>query len=166
MLEGSRGRSSERPSKIDNSLYMDPGNFIQYVHVEDELLSKDDQLLRDMVRNLKQEFLVMTVERTKLGYRVTTSSPYIGQSLKDMEMEKCNPVSTPCLQVTEKDLATEEQLRLYRRVTGRLLYVAKQRPDAQQAVKELARGMTSPTNNHWARLKRVMRYLVNKRIKI
>ena len=28
-----------KPSKIDNSLYMDPGNFIQYVHVDDELLS-------------------------------------------------------------------------------------------------------------------------------
>ena len=48
-----------------------------------------------------------------------------------MDMEKCNPVSTPCLQVTEKDLATEEQLlelvaRLYRRVTGRLLHMAGQ----------------------------------------
>ena len=68
-------------------------------------------------------------------------------------MEKCNPVSTPGLQVTEKDLATEEQLPevlagLYRRVTARLLYVARQRPDVQQAVKELARGMSSPTNIH------------------
>ena len=65
-------------------------------------------------------------------------------------MEKRNPVSTPGLHVTEKDLATEEQLTevlagLYRRVTGRLLCVAGQRPDAQQAVKELARGMSSPT---------------------
>ena len=55
---------------------------------------------------------------------------------------------------------------LYRRVTGRLLDVARQRQDAQQAVKELARQMSSPTNIHWARLKRVMRYLVNKRITI
>ena len=85
-----------------------------------------------------------------------------------MDMDKCNPVSTPGLQVTDKDLATEEQLPevqagLYRRVTGRLLRVAGQRPDAQQAVKELARGTRSPTNIHWARLKRVMRYLLNKR---
>ena len=50
--------------------------------------------------------------------------------------------------------------RLYRRVTG------GQRPDAQQAVKELARGMMSPTNIRWARLKRAMRYLVNKRTSI
>ena len=43
-----------------------------------------------------------------------------------MDTEKCYPVSTPSLQVTDKDLATEEQLPevlagLYRRVTGRLL---------------------------------------------
>ena len=80
-------------------------------------------------------------------------------------------MSTPGLQVTEKDLATEEQLPellagLYRRVTGRLLYVAGQRPDVQQAVKELARGLSSPTEIHRARLKRVMRYLVDKRTSI
>ena len=45
------------------------------------------------------------VERTKLGYRLITSSRYIDQSLKDMDMEKCNPVRTPGLQ----ELATEEQ---------------------------------------------------------
>ena len=140
------------------------------------------------MQNLKQKFLVKkvdylskvgdkiqilgrTVERTRLGYRIITSRRYIDQSLKDMDMEKCNPVSTPGLQVTAKDLATEEQLPellagLYRRVRSRLLNVAGQRPDVQQAVKELARGMSSPTNSHWARLKRVMRYLVNKRTSI
>ena len=85
-----------------------------------------------------------------------------------MDMEKCNLVSTRGLEVTDKDLATKEQLLellagLYRRETGRLLYVAGQRPDAQQACKELARGMSSPKNIHWARLKPVMRYLVNRR---
>ena len=177
-----------KPSKIDDSLYMDPGNFNQYVHVDDELLSRDDRLVRDMAQKLKQKFLVKkvdclsevgdkiqilgrTVERTRSGYRIITSRRYIDQSLKDIDMEKCNPVSTPCLQVSEKDLATEEQLPevlagLYRRVTGRLLYVAGQRPDVQHAGKELARGMSSPTNDHWARLKRAMRYLVNKRTSI
>ena len=42
-----------KPSKIDNSLYMHPRNFIQYV-----LLSGDDRLVRDMVQKLKQKFLV------------------------------------------------------------------------------------------------------------
>ena len=123
-----------KPSK------MDPGNFIQYVHVDDELLSGDEGLVRDMMQKLKQKFLVKkvgylskvgdkiqilgrTVERTRSGYRIITSRRYINQSLKVMDMEKCNLVSTPGLQVTEKDLATEEQLPevlagLYRRVTA------------------------------------------------
>ena len=177
-----------KPSKKDNSLYMDPDNFIQYVHVDDELLSEADQLVRDMVRKLKQTFLVKNVdylakvgdtieilgrkvERTTTRYRLITSSRHIDQSLKDMDMDKCNLVSTPGLQVTDKDLATEEHFPevlagLYRRATGRLLYVAGQRPDAQQAVKEPARVMSSPTDVHWARLKRVMRYLVHKRTSI
>ena len=46
-----------KPSMKDNSLYMDPGNFIQCAHVDDELLSWDDQLVRDMVRKLKQKVL-------------------------------------------------------------------------------------------------------------
>ena len=50
-------------------------------------------------------------------------------------MDMCNHVSTPGLQMTDKDLATEEQLpellaRFHRRVTGRLLYVARQREGA------------------------------------
>ena len=119
----------------------------------------------------KIQILGRTVERTRVGYRIITSRRYINQSLKDMDIEKCNPMSTPSLQVTEKDLATEEQLPevlagLYRRVTGRLLYVAGQRADVQQAVKMLARGVSSPTNIHWARLKRAIRHLVNKRTSI
>ena len=93
-----------------------------------------------MVQKLKQNFLVKkvdylskvgdkiqilgrTVERTRLGYRLVTSKRYIDQSLKDMDMEQCNPVSTPGFQVTEKDLATEERSVgriVYRRVTSRL----------------------------------------------
>ena len=34
---------------------MDPGNLIQYAHVDDELLSGDDRLVRDMVQKLKQK---------------------------------------------------------------------------------------------------------------
>ena len=42
-----------KPSKIDNSLYMENENFIQHVHVDDELLSGDDRLVRDMVQKFE-----------------------------------------------------------------------------------------------------------------
>ena len=51
-----------KPSKIDNSFCMDRGKFIQYVRVDNELLSGDDHLVCDMVRKLKQKFLVKKVD--------------------------------------------------------------------------------------------------------
>ena len=41
-------------SKIDDSLYTDPANVLQYVHVDDELPAGDDRLVRDMVQKLKK----------------------------------------------------------------------------------------------------------------
>ena len=72
-------------------------------------------------------------------------------------MECFNLASTPGLTVTEKEWADAEQLPFVlaghcQRVTGRLLYVAGWRRDAQPAVKEVARGMSSPMNYHCARL--------------
>ena len=44
-----------KPSKTDNSLHLDPGNLIQHAHVDDELFSGDDQLVRDMEPKLQQK---------------------------------------------------------------------------------------------------------------
>ena len=83
---------------------MDPGNFLQYVRVADELLSGDDRLVRDMVQKLQQKFLVKKIElltkiddtihilnreaaRTKQEFRLITSNRHIDWSLKDMDME-------------------------------------------------------------------------------
>ena len=174
-----------RPSSIDNSVYISD-DLLQYVHVDDEILSGDDNTVRTMIQSLQERSLVKKVDyvaregdsgtilgrtilRTKHGYRIITSSKYVDQSLRDMDMESCNPVTTPSLNVTEKDWNDAVQLpdslaAIYRRATGSLLYVAGQRPDAQQAMKESARGMQHPTNVHWARLKRVLRYLVTRRV--
>ena len=47
------------------------GNFIQYVHVDDELFSGDDRLVRDIVQKLKQEFLVKKVDYlSKVGDKI------------------------------------------------------------------------------------------------
>ena len=54
-----------KPSKID------PGNFIQYVHVATSFLSGDDRLVRDMVQKLKQKFLVKKVDYlSKVGDKI------------------------------------------------------------------------------------------------
>ena len=105
MAEAARDLGLEL-SKIDNSLYMDPGKTHPIRPCGRRASLRVDYLSKV---GDKIQILGRTVERTRLGYRIITSRRYIDQSLKDMDMEKCNPVSTPGLQVTEKDLATTER---------------------------------------------------------
>ena len=44
-----------KPSKIDKSLHMDPTNFLQYVHVDEDNLSEDDRIVRDLVHKTETE---------------------------------------------------------------------------------------------------------------
>ena len=107
ILDSSRARST--------SLYMDPRNFIQHVHVDDELLSGDDRLVRDMVQKLKQKFLVKkvdylsevadkiqilgrTVERTRLGvqtHNIETIHRSKSQRHGHGEVQSCEHARSP-----------------------------------------------------------------------
>ena len=84
--------------------------------------------------------------------------------VKALGLEKGKSVTTPG--VREKISAeTEKALEgatatLYRSMVMRLNYLAQDRPDIQFACKELAKGMSSPTEGHWQSLKRLGRYLV------
>ena len=46
-----------KPSKIDKSLHMDRTNFLQYVHVDEDNLSEDDRIVRDLVHKIETEVL-------------------------------------------------------------------------------------------------------------
>ncbi len=51
---------------------------------------------------------------------------------------------------------------LYRSLTMRLSYLAQDRPDIQFSCKKTAKGMSSPTESDWQKLKRLGRYLTGK----
>ena len=129
-----------------------------------------------MVHKLKQKFVVKKVDFLAqieiLGSEVCTKKVLGTDSSRRVgTLIRASRTWTWRRAILSTHLVSKEELfavlaGLYRRVTGRLLYVARQRPDAQQAMKELARGMSSPTHVHWARLKRVIRYLVKKRVNI
>ena len=86
--------------------------------------------------------------------------------IKALGLEKAKPVSTPGIRehlTPEGDKALEgATATLYRSMVMRLNYLAQDRPDIQFACKELARGMSSPTEGHWQPLKRLGRYLISK----
>ena len=100
-----------KPSKIDNPLFMDVGNFVQYVHFDDEIILGDDRIVRDMPHKLKQKFLVKKDDSlSKVGncvgmwddkwreQNLSTSSSHevedVLQSPKGINLECCTTVST------------------------------------------------------------------------
>ena len=62
----------------------------------------------------------------------------------------------------EEELRPEEATR-YRGIVARANYLAADRPDIMYAVKELCRGMATPTRAHWHKVKSLGRYLVGNR---
>ena len=58
------------------------------------------------------------------------------------------------------ELLDGESKSLYRSMVMRGAYLAQDRADIQFACKELARRMSAPTQDDWAALKRLVRYLV------
>jgi len=59
----------------------------------------------------------------------------------------------------DTDELTSEERALYRSCTMRASYLAQDRADLPVCVRELAQGMQKPLKHHWAKLKRLGRYL-------
>ena len=73
-------------------------------------------------------------------------------------------VSTPGAEIQEDPEVdhielSESEAREYRALAARANYLALDRVDIQYAVKEICRGMASPTNKHLRMIKRLARYL-------
>ena len=62
----------------------------------------------------------------------------------------------------DKEMSPDEA-RMYRGLVARANYLAQDRTDISIAVKELCRHMSSPRDSNWRALKRLARYLVDKR---
>ncbi|XP_019190310.1 PREDICTED: uncharacterized protein LOC109184729 [Ipomoea nil] len=60
---------------------------------------------------------------------------------------------------TTEDSPPLDDPTIYRQMVGSLMYLLMTRPDLSFAVNRLCQFMHSPTQDHWAALKRVMRYV-------
>jgi len=93
-------------------------------------------------------------------------APYIAKTLKEFQMEQCNPVTTPSgsYAISKADCPAgdvDAQMRaLFQRIVGALNYAAISiRLDIAFAVNTLARYMQNPGEAHLTAAKRVLRYL-------
>ena len=78
----------------------------------------------------------------------------------------CRPASTPAVaggtqsKKWEKEVPLdEEDSKIYRSVTGILMYLSPDRPDAQFAIRELTKSLKEPLGEDMTKLIRVVRYL-------
>ena len=89
---------------------------------------------------------------------------YIEQVLEKFAMSQCKPVKTPLCAPTMQEAGFEilhdPGIKRFREAIGALLYVStRTRPDIAAAVGILSRKCQNPSQQDWANVKRIMRYL-------
>ena len=80
-------------------------------------------------------------------------------------MATCKAAPTPGTDALKRGTAelaeplSPEEHQQYCKLVGQLLWLSNLRIDIMYAIKELSRGLASPTTDHWAKLKHLLRYL-------
>jgi hypothetical protein len=77
-------------------------------------------------------------------------------------MTGCNPVYTPMeqhLKLTSGKPEHSLDATRYRSIVGSLRYLVNTRPDLSYSVGMVSRFMESPNAEHWAAVKRIIRYI-------
>ena len=109
-----------------------------------------------------KKFLGINVPRNQKLIHLTQSN-ILRECIHLMGMQECKPVNFPAL-VGEKIkkegiIVPDNQKETYHSVIGKLLYVTNRtRLDLSVAEEILASFVSSPTEDHWIALKRVIRY--------
>ncbi|KAJ0542271.1 putative RNA-directed DNA polymerase [Helianthus annuus] len=151
----------------DTVLYM-------LVYVDDIILTGNKpEAIDHVVRRLGSTFDIKDMGPLSyfLGISVTrkdgdlhlSQQNYIKELLARANLSHAKPVSSPCttsamLSVGDSD-PFDDPVK-YRQLVGALQYVTLTRPDITFAVNKVCQFMHSPTVNHWAAVKRILRYLL------
>jgi hypothetical protein len=119
--------------------------------------SKDDEVI---------EFLGRTISRQGPVFLYHGDASLVDLSLSELNMVECKSAPTPGVVKgeDESEVLDDETSAAYRRHTGRLMYLAQDRLDAQFSVKQLARSMSAPTQADFTAVKRALRYLAGRRV--
>jgi hypothetical protein len=106
-------------------------------------------------------YLGMEVKQ-KTGEFTLCQSAYAAKIVEISGMKGCNPVDTPMEQhvkVLAGHVGSEEDATRYRSIIGSLRYLVNTRPDLAYSVGVASRFMQTPTKEHWALVKRIVRYI-------
>ena len=161
------------------------GSLLFLVHVDDPLVAGTDEDIEWIFRELGQrmkfkpgprleigksvKYLGKMYTMTEHGFGTRRCDTFLGRIVLELGLDGCKPALTPGCEQLKPGGANEkaswlspldtEQTYRYRKLVGMLRFIAPQRPDLHFEIGVLSRGLSSPTGECWARLRRLGRYL-------
>lgn len=118
---------------------------------------------RFFLKDLGELSYFLSVEVMPTSYGLFLSQQhYIIDLLTNMGMLDSKPAPTPMITTQSLTIGSGVSLpdpKAYRTAIGSLQYLTLTRPDVAYAVNKLSQFMHKPTSDHWAALKRLLRYL-------
>ena len=173
-MSGAYAHSMAALSTADPGLYVGE-DMLLMVYVDDLLLcgngrTKVEEVKQSLLTTFEgrdlgptDHFLGIKMERNRSGKTVLLSQEtYVNNVLERFRMADCHSVSTPLELGTKwtSDAAVTESNFPYQELVGCLMYLAvSTRPDIAYVTNRLARYVSSPSSNHVAVAKRVLKYL-------
>jgi len=119
---------------------------------------------RFAMKDLGEAKVILGLEITRdkaLGTLNLSQGKYAGQVLEKFGMAECNPIVTPLevgLQLVKAD--ESDDALPYHEAVGSLMYLmVETRPDLAFAIGKLSRFVSCYGKEHWAAIKRVLRYV-------
>lgn len=100
--------------------------------------------------------------KQKPGEITICQRAYAAKIVEQCGMTGCNPADTPMDQnskLVPGKPNTARDITRFRSIVGSLRYLVNSRPDIAYSVGMVSRFMESPTNEHWAAIKRIVRYI-------
>ena len=143
------------------------------IYVDDLLFTGDDEeLLAEFKQSMKREFDMTDLGRMRyfLGIEVVQKSDgificqrkYAAEVIERFGMQNFNSVCNPMVpgqKLGRDETGVKADSTLYKQMVGSLMYLTATRPDLMFVVCLISRFMASPTELHFAAVKRIMRYL-------
>jgi hypothetical protein len=168
--------SGFQTSNANFSLYVkktDHGIIVIVIYVDDLIITGDsDANIFDLKKLLKQKFEMKDLGELRyfLGIEVIKSPKgiwllqrqYALNKLVEYGMTSCKPISIPLeqnvkLSAYEGDFV--EDITMYRRIAGSLIYMTITRPNLSYAVGVASQFMQTPRKPHLDVVKRILRYI-------
>ena len=112
-----------------------------------------------------KSILGMSIDRNReKGILYINQKSYFEEILRNFGMEDCKPVSTPMEPGKQFEKTPDDKdgvdTQRYQSIIGSLIYASiATRPDLSVTVSRLSQHMSKPNEDHWAAIKRVLRYL-------